>query len=101
MSLLTLAFRAGKSGRQTLVAAASANAALPKLTDAGTQLDAVKGLADKLPADGKKALASAVAAGIAALKPMIDPLLANTALAPIVKPAIDALMAKLDAIAKA
>ena len=79
----------------------SAQAALPKIREAQAALDKLGGMTGQLNPDGRKALAGYIARWLPVLVPLIDSLLANTAIAPLVKPAVDALRARLDAMAKA
>ena len=79
---------------------ASAKAALPDLTAASDAVAKISGVADKIPADGKTALAGLAKAAVATLGPMVTAALANTAAGPIVKPVLDGIMAKLDAMSK-
>ena len=78
----------------------SAQAALPRLRDTQAALDRIGGTAG-LPADGRKALAGYVASWLPTLTPMITNLLGNSAVAPIIKPVLDTLRTRLEAMAKA
>jgi hypothetical protein len=84
----------------TLKDAASANAAKDKLADAATQVDKINGLIGQLPADGKKALAALALTGLQTVQPMIDQALTNSAVAPVAKPALDAIKDKLTTLSK-
>ena len=83
----------------TIKDAGSAQAALPKLAAANTDLDKIMELAGKLPADGRSSLASTVAAAIEKLKPLIDAALNATGAGPIIKPAVELLAGKLNQLA--
>ena len=80
--------------------AASAQSALPRLKQAQTDVDRLAGLAGGLPADAKKSLASYVSSAMPAILPLINGLLGNSAVAPIIKPALDAMIPKLQAMTK-
>jgi len=79
---------------------ASAKAALPDLTAASDAVAKISGVTSKLPADGKTALAGMAKTAIGTLGPLVTAALANTAAGPIVKPVLDGIMAKLDAMTK-
>jgi len=81
--------------------AATAQASLPKLSEAAGHLDRLAAETSQLSPNIRKALAVA----IAAVRPTLDQL-ANKALAipgvgPLIKPAVEAIWAKLDVLAKA
>ena len=80
---------------------ATAKAALPKLTEAGTAIDKIAGAMGQLPGDGKKALSGMAGTAITAMGPMITAAMGNSAASAVVKPVMDGIMAKLDMIAKA
>lgn len=80
---------------------ATAKAALPKLTEAGTAIDKIADAMGKLPGDGKKALSGMASTAITAMGPMITAAMGNSAASAVVKPVMDGIMAKLDMIAKA
>ena len=98
--MLTGALGKLQSALPTIKDEASAKAALPQLTDAGSAIDKVAAAAGTLPADGKKALAGMVGPAMAALGPMVTAAMGNSAVSAIVKPVMDGIMAKLDTIAK-
>lgn len=79
---------------------ATAKAALPDLTAAGDAVAKVAGMTDKIPADGKTALAAMIKTGMAAMGPMVTAAESNPAAGAIVKPVMDGIMAKLDAMSK-
>ena len=88
-----------KASLGSVTDAASAAAALPKLTEAGAQLDKVAAAADKLPAEAKKALAATVGAAMPALNAQIDKVGAMAGIDAL-KPALEAAKAKLAALSK-
>lgn len=88
-----------KAALPTVTDDASAQAALPKINDAVSQLDGVKGLAAKLSPDGRSTLAKLIAAAMPAINQLSDKALAAPG-GSALKPAIDNLHAKLDALAK-
>jgi hypothetical protein len=98
---LTSAFDVLKTTLGGVKDADSAKAALPKLQGVVGSLDQITALADKLPADARKALAGTVGG----LSPSIDGLfktvLALPGVSEILKPVIDALQGKIAALGKA
>ncbi|MBZ6075386.1 DUF937 domain-containing protein [Microvirga puerhi] len=78
----------------------TAKAALPKLTDAATQLDKVDNLVGQLPAGGKTALASLVTSARPPLEETFGRVLAIPGVADIAKPTIDTIRGKLDVLTK-
>jgi hypothetical protein len=85
----------------TITDAASAQAALPKLREATTQLNEVSNLATKLTPEGKSALAKLIAAATPTINQMCDKVLATPGVGDIAKPAIDELRGKLDTLSRA
>ena len=85
----------------TITDAASAQAALPKLQEATTQLNEVSNLATKLTPEGKSALARLIAAATPTINQMCDKVLATPGVGDIAKPAIDELRGKLDTLSRA
>ncbi len=79
---------------------ATAKAALPSLTDAQGAFDKVAGVYGQIPADSKPALQGLAKTAIATLGPLVTAALANSAAGPIIKPALDGIMAKLDTMTK-
>ena len=77
----------------------SAQAALPRLRETQATLDRIGGLPD-LSADSRRQLAAYVASWLPTLTPLINNLLANTAVAPFVKPVLDGLAKRLETMAK-
>jgi hypothetical protein len=74
---------------------ASATSAVTALTDADTALGGLQSAVDALSGDGKTALQALIAAALPALKTSIDGLLGNAEIGPILKPALDGILAKL------
>jgi hypothetical protein len=85
----------------TITDAASAQAALPKLREATTQLNEVSNLATKLTPEGKSALARLIAAATPTINQMCDKVLATPGVGDIAKPAIDELRGRLDTLSRA
>jgi hypothetical protein len=75
--------------------AASARTALPKLRDAAAQIDRVNGLSGQLSVEQREALASSVKPLMPTLNQLFDKVLAVPGVSDELKPAIDALKAKL------
>ena len=99
-STLQTTFGNLKTTLQDISDAASAQAALPKLQGAASDFDKVGGLSGQLPAAGKTALAALMTAARPSIEELFDKVLASPGVAPIAKPAIDDLRAKLDALSK-
>ncbi len=73
----------------------TATAAVQALTDADTALGGLGTAVGALTGDGKSALQALIGGALPALKTTIDGLLADTAIGPILKPALDGILAKL------
>lgn len=80
---------------------ASARAAIPALTEAGNEFDKLSGLTDQLPADAQKTVASAITAAQPTLSQMFNRVLAIPGVGDIVKPVVDQIRSKLDAMGTA
>lgn len=80
--------------------AGSANSALGTLRQAQGDIDRIGGMMGQLSADNRKSMATYVAAALPVLLPLIDKLLANSAVAPIVKPVLDTMVGRLRTMAK-
>jgi hypothetical protein len=80
---------------------ATAQTALPNLQSAASEVKNVGDLSGQLPAAGKAALASLIAAARPSLEQLFNKVLAIPGVAEIAKPAIDAIRAQLDALGKA
>jgi hypothetical protein len=80
--------------------AASAEAALPKLREAASQLNEVSSRATQLSPEGKSTLVKLIVVATPTINQMCDKVLATPGAGDIAKPAIDELRAKLDALAR-
>ncbi|MBS0243964.1 MAG: DUF937 domain-containing protein [Proteobacteria bacterium] len=80
---------------------ASAKSALPKLQDMAKQLGGVREQADKLPADGKRALAGYAAQLLPVIRPLIERAIAASGYGPLVKPVLEQILNRIEAMAKA
>ncbi|MGY8661918.1 DUF937 domain-containing protein [Bradyrhizobium sp. UFLA05-109] len=89
-----------KSALPSITDATGAQAALPKINAAISQLDDVGTRAAKLTPEGRTALAKLIAAAMPAINQMCDKVMAAPGVGPIAKPAIDDLRAKLDSLAR-
>ena len=78
--------------------AASARAALPKLQEVTAQIDKVDGLLGQLSPEQRKVLAGVVNPRMLSLNQLFDKVFAIPGVAELLKPAIDALRAKLAAL---
>jgi len=85
----------------TITDAASAQAALPKLREATTQLNEVSNLATKLSPEAKSTLVRLIAAAMPTINQMCDKVLATPGVGDIAKPAIDELRGKFDMLSRA
>ena len=79
--------------------ASTAQAALPDLTAARDTLSGLETQINALPAEGKSALQSLVASALPAIEASANGLLANSAVAGVVKPVVDDIIARLKAYA--
>jgi len=79
----------------------SAQAALAGLQRSQADLDRLGGLVGQLSGDHKKSLATYIAAVLPMLMPVINNLLASSSLGPIVKPVLEAIVGRLNTMAKA
>ena len=79
--------------------AASAEAALPKLTEAREALARVEGTVSALPEAERSALRSLVAAALPSIRAPADALLTNSTIGPVVQVVVTEILGKLDAIA--
>ena len=80
---------------------ASAQAAIPQLEKDSIEFDKLRDLAGKLPTDAKTAFAMLVTQLRPSIEDLFNKVLEIPGVAPIAKPAIDGLRAKLDALSKA
>ena len=90
-----------KASLEGITDATTAQAALPKLQEATSALEKVNGMAGKLQAEQKSALAALITAALPVINPLIDKVLAIPVVSDILKPAVDGLRTQLDALAKA
>ena len=80
--------------------AASAQAVIPKLREATTQLNEVGSLATKLTPEGRSALAKLIAAARPTINQMCDKVLATPGVGDVAKPTIDELRRKIDTLSQ-
>jgi hypothetical protein len=80
--------------------AGSAQAALPKLQSAVSELDKVKGLAASMPAGGKSSFAALITSLMGTLNPLFDTALAVPGVGGIVKGPIDQIRNAMTALSK-
>jgi Bacterial protein of unknown function (DUF937) len=90
-----------KSALPGITDAATAQAALPKINEAISQLNDVNARAAKLPPEGRSTLAKLIGVATPSIYQMCDKVMAIPGVGPIAKPAIDDLRAKLDTLARA
>jgi hypothetical protein len=98
---LTSSVNTVKTALQGINDSASAQAALPKLQQATTQLEKVDQLRARLPAAANQELASTVAASMPVLNQLCDKVLSTPGAANVAKSTINALRGKLDALSRA
>ena len=80
---------------------ASAKAALPELEKEAAEFDKIRDLSAKLPADSRSTLAALITTARPALEGLFDKVLTIPGVDAFVKPAIDGLRVKLNALSKA
>ena len=80
--------------------AATATAALPKITETAAQADKLSGLIGKLPADQKTRVSGMISTALPAIKAAVTKVMAVAGIPATLKPAVDGLIAKLEAMAK-
>jgi hypothetical protein len=76
--------------------AQSAQAAVPKLKDINAKLEQLSGTVTQLPGDGKKVLADVLSKRVAGLKTLAAEVAAKPGVGTVVKPELDAVIAKLE-----
>jgi uncharacterized protein DUF937 len=81
--------------------AATAQAALAKISDVSNRLDRINGLARELGSEGRRAIASYVASQAGPIKAAITAALGMPGVSGVLKAALDQMAARLDALAKA
>jgi len=79
--------------------AASAEAAMPKLAEISGKLDGAKAAMDKLSDSGKDTLMSMLKPALAKLKELADKVMSLAGVGDKIKPVLDSITAKLDALA--
>ena len=77
---------------------ASAEAALPKLKDIGDRLDGAKSALEGLPESGRSTIVAQVKLALSKLKELADKVLAMAGVGDKIRPAIAAIMGKLNAL---
>ena len=80
---------------------ASAQANLPSLNQAASEFDQLSGLLSQLSPENRKVLAETFASIKPNLDQLLDKALAIPGIATIIKPAVDAIRSKLDALSTA
>jgi hypothetical protein len=78
--------------------ASSANDALPKLRSMAADLDKVRDMAAKLPAESKQQIAAVVQKALPTINELCDKVLADPAAANVARPIIDSVRAKLSSL---
>jgi len=94
-------FNTLKSTLAGITDAATAQSALPKISEMTAQLNEIKTRAAKLPPEGRSELAKLIIAATPAINQICITVLALPGVGPVAKPAIDDLRAKLDDLARA
>lgn len=92
-------FDSAKSSLEGITDAASAEAAVPQLTEMGEKLGGISDLMGKVPEDALGPLTGIVSSGIAALEPLLETIRAIPGVGDIVDPIITPIMEKLQALA--
>ncbi len=80
---------------------ASARANLPKLQDAASKLDALRELSGKMPAPERSGLGKLIGGYVPAIRALITTALGAAGVSPIIKPILDQILDKMEAMAKA
>jgi hypothetical protein len=78
--------------------AATAEAALPKLKDAASQLESAKSVFDTLPAPGKSSILSIITSNLGGLKDLIAKVASIPGVGGLVKPITDSILNTLTAM---
>jgi hypothetical protein len=97
---LTTAMSGITTSLGTVTNAATAEAALPKLLDAAKAVDAVSGVSAKFSAEQKTAVGTLLGGLLPAAKTAAEQALAKEGVGTILKPVVDGIFAKLDAMTK-
>lgn len=78
---------------------ASAETALPTLEEVNAALTNAQGAVESMPAESRTAIQSAVSAALPTITEQTDRILAESGLAPLLKPVLDGILEKLQAFA--
>ncbi len=84
----------------TVTDAASATAALPKLTEYSGMVDKVAGVATKFSPEQKTMVGGLISAGLPAVRAAADKALAGAGVGDLLKPVVDGMFAKIEGLAK-
>jgi len=90
-----------RTALQGITDSATAQAALPKLQQMSSELDKLSNAAMQLSPDARKTIATQISTAMPAFNQLCDKVLAIPGVAPIAKPVIDAVLSKLDNLARA
>lgn len=90
-----------RSALEGVTDAATAQAALPKLTEATARVDKLTEMVGKLAPEQKKVVGGLIAALLPALNQLADKVTAMPGVGDLIKPVVDGLRTKLDVLAKA
>ncbi len=90
-----------RTALQGITDPASAQAALPKLQQMNTELDKIREAATRLPPQGRATIADQLTAMIPGFNELCERVLAIPGVAPVAKPVIDSMRAKLDNMTRA
>jgi hypothetical protein len=96
---VTSVFESATAALSGVTDAASAEAALPRLSEIGANVDRLGGLADRLPAEGKAALAALINGALPDLEALIARVSELSGVGDIIRPAANGLVEKLKAMA--
>ena len=98
--LATSAVKGLRSSLKGIKDEATAQAAMPELTQEASQFDQLTGLANQLSPETRKALAAAFVALMPKLDNLFDQAAGLPGVGPVIKPTVDALRSKLEVLAK-
>jgi hypothetical protein len=96
---VTGVFESATGALNEVTDAASAEAALPRLNEIGENLDRLGGLVGQLPAEGKSALAALINGALPELEALIARVSEIPGVGDVIRPAANALVEKLKAMA--
>ena len=91
-------FGSAKEAITSITDKASAQAALPKLSDLGGTIDELGGIVGKLPSQAKSAIAGMIESGMNLLKALAEKVMAIPGVQSVIKPKLDELMDKLSSL---